>query len=362
MFRLFPLLLLLSIMSAPAETFPRKGTRLTGEQVAALARLALDGIPTEYPNKPSEVLVDDASLRTPRAMHPAFFGSFDWHSSVHGHWMLVRLLRLYPESPVAAEIETLLDKQLTPAKMRKEADYFTETKFDKAFERMYGWAWALRLAAELRAWDDPRAKRWSEAFAPLEETIVTLTKDYLPKLTWPVRTGVHPDSGFALAFTLDYARLAQDAALEKLIVERARAFYGKDRDYPAAYEPSGQDFFSSGLNEADLMRRVLPPAEFSAWLTAFLPDLAKGEAGNLLTPVEVSDVTDGHLVHLAGLNLSRAWTFTGIASALPAEDPRVPVLKDAAARHLEGGFRYVFSGHYEGEHWLATFAVYALAE
>jgi hypothetical protein len=355
-------LFLLTLMSAPADAFPKKGERLTDAQVTALARLALEGIPTEYPNKPSEVLVDDASLRTPRTMHPAFFGSFDWHSSVHGHWMLVRLLRLYPESPVAAEIETLLDRQLTPENMRKEAAYFTETKFNKAFERMYGWAWALRLATELRAWDDPRARRWSDAFTPLENTIVTLTKDYLPKLTWPVRTGVHPDTGFALAFTLDYARVAKDSDLEKLVVERARAFYGKDRDYPTAYEPSGQDFFSSGLNEADLMRRVLPPAEFAPWLTAFLPDLAKGQAGNLLTPVEVSDVTDGQLVHLAGLNLSRAWTFSGLASALPAGDPRVPILTNAAAAHLDAGFRYVFSGHYEGEHWLATFAVYALTE
>ncbi len=358
----FLLLLFLIAMTASAAPFPKKGDALTDAQVTDLARLALAGIPTEYPNKPSEVLVDDASLRTPRAMHPAFFGSFDWHSSVHGHWMLVRLLRLYPESPVAAEIEALLNKQLTPEKMRQEADYFTETKFNRAFERMYGWAWALRLAAELHAWDDPRAQRWSEAFAPLEDILVTLTKEYLPKLTWPVRTGVHPDTGFALAFTLDYARVVKDAELEKLVVERARAFYEKDRDYPTAYEPSGQDFFSSGLNEADLMRRVLPPKEFAEWLTGFLPGLAEGKAGNLLTPVEVSDVTDGHLVHLAGLNLCRAWTFSGIASALPEDDPRVAVLRSATAEHLEAGFRYVFSGHYEGEHWLATFAVYALTE
>jgi hypothetical protein len=297
----------------------------------------------------------------PRAMHPAFFGCFDWHSSVHGHWMLVRLLRLHPELSVANEIRARLAAHLTATNLAVEAAYF-ELKENKSFERMYGWAWALRLAAELRSWNDPDAEQWAPNFEPLERKLVALTKDYLPRLTYAIRTGVHPDTAFALAQILDYARTVKDAELEHLVVERARGYYLKDCDYPAEFEPSGEDFFSAGLNVADLMRRVLPPKEFSGWLERFLPHLRRGGLGAWSTPAEVSDLSDGRIVHLVGLNLSRAWTMQGVASVLPAKDRRRAILERAAKAHAEAGLKYVFSGHYEGEHWLATFAVYGLSD
>lgn len=336
---------------------PQLGERLADEQVSAFARLALKGLFQEYPNKPSNVIASEEGVRSPRAMHPVFYGCFDWHSSVHGHWMLVRLLKRYPEASIAGEIEEALDRQFRLEPMEKEAAYFEE-KGNQSFERMYGWAWALRLAAELHAWeDDERARRWAAALRPLEEKVVALTIGYLPRLTWPIRTGVHPDTAFALGQALDYARTVGDEALEQLIRERALHYYAKDRDYPASYEPSGEDFFSAGLNEADLMRRVLDADDYAEWLEAFLPSFA-----NLFTPVAVSDVTDGKLVHLAGLNLSRAWTLNGIASALGEGDARRQAIVKAAAEHTRAGLGYVFSGHYEGEHWLATFAIYTLSQ
>ena len=328
---------------------------LDDTRAAALAQLALAGIDKEFPNKPGDVLAAPEDLRTPKAMHPAFYGCFDWHSSVHGHWMLVRLLRLHPGMKSAADIRARLDAHLTAANIEAETAYF-EDKKNRGFERMYGWAWALRLAAELRSWNDPDAVRWVANFAPLENKLVTLTKDYLPRLTYPIRTGVHPDTAFALGQIHDYARTVNDAELASLIEKRARAYYVKDVAYPASYEPSGEDFFSPGLNEADLMRRVLPAEEFSRWLTSFMPSFPSAWT----TPAEVSDLSDPRIVHLVGLNLSRAWTLQGIASALPAENPLRKTLDAARQTHAAAGLRYVFSGHYEGEHWLATFAVYHL--
>lgn len=331
-------------------------------QLTKFANLALAGISREYPNKPSNVIADPQGVRSPRTMHPVFYGSFDWHSSLHGHWMLIRLLKLYPHAAIATEIRKTLNRQLTATGLQAEADYFDEP-YNASFERMYGWAWTLRLATELHLWpDDEDAQKWANNFAPLENKIVSLATAYLPKLDWPIRTGVHPDSAFALAQILDYARAKNNTALEELIVERSRAFYAKDKDYPAAYEPSGNDFFSAGLNEADLMRRVLTKSEFSTWLDAFFPDLAKGECGNLLAPVSVSDINDGHLVHLAGLNLSRAWTMGGVLTAIDGDDPRAKTLADAKTKHTTAGLKYVFSGSYEGEHWLASFAIYLLTE
>jgi len=343
------------------EKTPLPGEKLTDRQVADFARLALKGIRKEYPNKPSNVMAGPESVQSPREMHPAFYGCFDWHSSVHGHWMLLRLVKLYPEASVCKEILECLEASFTPEIMAAEAAYFRK-KHNRSFERTYGWAWALKLAAELRSWDHPRGRKWALAFRPLEEEIVRLMKGYLPRLTWPIRTGVHPDSGFALALTLDYARGVGDKALADLVKNRARVYYASDRDYPTRYEPSGEDFFSSGLNEADLMRRVLPEKEFSAWLKGFFPGLVDGDLGNLQAPTEVSDVTDGRIVHLAGLNLTRAWTLRGIARALPSGDGWVQVLEKAVETHARAGLSYVFSGHYEGEHWLASFAVYLLTD
>jgi hypothetical protein len=343
---------LASLSALAAESQP-----LNRDLASAFAQLALKGIDQEYPNKPGEVLRGPQDIMSPRAMHPAFFGSYDWHSSVHGHWLLVRLLRLFPDLPGAADVRTRLGAHLTPENITKEAAYW-DVKDNRSFERMYGWAWALRLAAELKAWDDPDGRAWAKAMAPLEARLVVLTKDYLPRLTYPVRTGVHPDTAFALGQILDYARAVGDADLERIAATRARDFYLGDRAYPINYEPSGQDFFSMGLNVADLMRRVLTAAEFSKWLDEFIPTLRAGQLGNWAKPAVVSDVTDPQIVQLAGLNLCRAWTLRGVASVLAASDPRRPALEASQQAHEAAGLKYVFSGHYEGEHWLATFAVY----
>jgi len=338
---------------------PDLQNRLTDLQVTAFAQLALAGIVREWPNKPGQVYSGPESALTPRAMHPVFYGSFDWHSAVHGHWLLVRLLKEYPNASSTTEIRRVLNQQLETQALLQEAAYF-DAKQNSGFERMYGWAWLLRLATELHAWDDADGRRWAAALRPLEQRIVVGVSDYLPRLSFPIRTGTHPDTAFALAFELDYARAVGNTKLAALILQKARDFYLADRDYPSRYEPSGEDFFSSGLNEADLMRRVLPQAEFVAWLDGFLPDATHGDLSNLGVPVHVSDPTDGRLVHLAGLDLSRAWTLHGIANALPEEDLRRQLLTDAALAHTEVGLDYVFSGFYEGDHWLASFAVYLL--
>lgn len=351
------LLSLLAMLVVPIA-FGQETTMTLG-QAEGFVKLALAGIDREFPNKTGHVTTGPEDAKTPRGMHPVFYGHFDWHSSVHGHWMLVRLLKRFPQASFAAEVRGVLKKRLTAQGLKAETDYFKQ-KENRGFERMYGWAWALRLATELHGWDDPDGRTWAANFTPLEQELTALAKAYLPKLDWPVRCGFHPESAFALAQMLDYARATGDREFESLLKERARSFYLKDREYPTAYEPSGNDFFSPGLNVADLMRRVLSADEFSTWLTHYLPRLKAGDAGNLLTPVTVSDAADGQLVHLAGLNLSRAWTMRGIASVLAEEDPRKKVLLDSAARHTTAGLLLVSSGHYEGDHWLASFAVYLL--
>ena len=332
-------------------------TPLDLTRASAFARLALHGIDREYPNKPAEVLRGPVDIMSPSAMHPAFYGCFDWHSAVHGHWLLVRLLRVCPGLPEAAEIRARLGAHLTAANLAVEAAYF-EPRENRGFERMYGWAWALRLATELKTWADPDARSWAKNLAPLEQKLVALVRDFLPRLTYPVRTGLHPDTAFALGQILDYARAVGDAGLEQLVVTRARHYFLADRNYPLNYEPSGEDFFSAGLNVADVMRRVLPPAEFSAWLDGFIPGLRTGELGAWGRPAEVSDPTDGRIIHLAGLNLNRAWNLRGVLAALAATDPRRSVRDSSLHTPAAAGLQYVFSGHYEGEHWLATFAVY----
>lgn len=344
---------------SPAASAPPEWNE---EQAARFAGMALASVVREYPNKPMHVHLGPESALRPSALHPSFYGSFDWHSAVHGHWLLVRLLREFPQAPFAAEARAVLDRHLAPERVAVETAYF-QVSDNRGFERMYGWAWLLRLSAELAAWEgDPDAARWREQLRPLEEILVARTREYLPRLTYPIRTGVHPDTGFALAQILDYARAVGDAELAALIEQRARAWYLEDRAWSFAFEPSGEDFFSSGLNEADLMRRILPPAEFSAWLNRFWPDLRRGQLGPMGEPAVVSDLTDGRIVHLVGLNLSRAWTMEGIASALPERDPRRARLLRSAAVHAEAGLAYAFSGHYGGEHWLASFAVYLLSK
>jgi hypothetical protein len=335
---------------------------LTLKQAPAsqFARLTLEVVQKEYPNKPDHVLNSEADNKGPRALHPAFFGSFDWHSSVHGHWMLVRLLRLFPELPERQQVRAVLAEHLTRRNIQAEADYFAQPNH-RSFERTYGWAWLLKLAEELHGWDDRDGRQWLRNLRPLTDVIVSGYLDFLPKQTYPIRSGVHPNTAFALCFALDYAQALDHKALRNLIDERSRSYFAKDAAIPAAWEPSGADFFSPALMEADLMRRVLPPTEFRAWFLRFLPDLARGEPKALLAPAVVTDRSDLGLVHLDGLNLSRAWCMRSIAAALAKDDPVRRVLADSAARHAEPALRFVNSGHYAGEHWLASFAVFLLS-
>ena len=271
--------------------------------------------------------------------------------------MLVRLLRLYPDLPEKKQIRAVLAEHLTADNLRAEADAFGRPNA-QSFERPYGWAWLLKLAEELHGWDDPDAREWSKNLKPLADAIRSRFLAFFPKQTYPIRAGVHPNTAFALGFALDYARAVGDKELGALVEERGRAYFGKDAAVPASWEPDGADFLSPSLEEADLMRRVLPPEEFRAWFRGFLPDLAKGEPKNLLEPAKVTDRTDPQLVHLDGLNLSRAWCMRRLAAALPADDPARKVLAKSAARHAEAALGHVASGDYAGEHWLASFAVY----
>ena len=265
--------------------------KLSREQASSFARLALIGIQKEYPNKPEHVLNSEADIQGPRALHPAFYGSFDWHSSVHSHWMLVRLMRLFPDLPESRQIRVVLAKHLTAKNLQAEADYFAQPNH-QTFERTYGWAWLLKLAEELHGWDDPEGRQWSRNLQPLVDAIVSRYLAFLPKQTYPIRSGVHPNTAFGLSFALDYARAAGHKSLADLIEKRSRFYFAADVGIPAAWEPSGADFFSPSLMEADLMRRVLPPAEFRVWLRRFLPGMARGEPKSLFTPAEVTDRTD----------------------------------------------------------------------
>jgi hypothetical protein len=274
--------------------------------------------------------------------------------------MLVRLLRQFPDMPKAKAIRVALDGHLTADKLKAEADYFARPNA-KSFERPYGWSWLLKLAEELHTWDDPDAKRWSANMRPLSDVIVTRYLDYFPKQTYPIRSGVHSSTAFGLAFAHDFAVTTKHTKLRELIEERAKTYYGRDHDAPARWEPDGADFFSPSLMEADLMRRVLPPAEFRTWFAKYLPGVAKGEPATLMTPATVTDRTDPQIVHLDGLNLSRAWCMKGIAASLPEGDGARKVLLEAADRHAVAALKHVASGDYAGEHWLASFAVYMLS-
>jgi hypothetical protein len=302
---------------------------------------------------------DADDVRAPQVVHPAFYGCYDWHSAVHAHWMLVRLLRLFPDLPEASQIRLVLNRSFTPENIQSEVKYLDEPN-RKTFERTYGWAWLLKLSEELRGWNEPDGHRWATNLEPLAQAIVKLYQDFLPRQTYPIRTGVHPNTAFGLARALDYARAAGIKDFERMLIERARFYFEKDQNYPSAWEPGGEDFFSPALMEADLMRRVMPPEEFREWFKGFLPRLSSDTS--LLKPAMVTDRTDPKLVHLDGLNLSRAWCMLGITRALRRNDHLVKALRESAQAHLQATWPEIASGHYEGEHWLATFAVYALSE
>jgi len=357
------LTLLLIVAVLPCVTFAQQAKQdqlsLTQAEASHFASLALKCIQREYPNKPDHTINDAGDVRGPRAMHGTFYGCFDWHSSVHGHWMLGRLLRLFPSLPEAREIRSALDANLSAKNIRNEVAYLNQSN-RASFERTYGWAWLLKLAEELHDWNDQDGKRWSQNLQPLADGFVEKYLSFLPKQNYPIRTGVHPNTAFGLAFALDYARAVGNQKLEALIVERSRTYYARDTNYPASWEPGGEDFFSPALMEADLMRRVMGKTEFAAWFHRFLPGVSRSQPRQLLQPAIVTDRTDPKLVHLDGLNLSRAWCMRSIAIALPRNDPARKVLARSEAAHAKAGLDHVASGNYEGEHWLASFAVYLL--
>jgi hypothetical protein len=301
-----------------------------------------------------------SDVKGPKTLHPAFYGCYDWHSSVHGHWMLIRLLKTFPAMPEAAQIRSALDANLTAENIQAEVAYMKQPN-RQSFERTYGWAWALKLVEELQTWNDADGKRWSGNLQPLAELLGKSYRTFLPKQTYPIRTGVHPNTAFGLAFALDYAKTSGDRELEALLSERSRTYFAKDVNYPGGWEPGGEDFFSAALMEADLMRRVMKPREFATWFHRFLPGVAKGNPQALLSPAIVTDRSDPKLVHLDGLNLSRAWCMRSIARALPANDPARAVLAASAAKHASAALAHVASGDYAGEHWLASFAVFLLS-
>jgi hypothetical protein len=352
--------LLVPLITIAAET---AAPAFDAKAAERFARLALACVHKEYPNKISHVLNSDADVAPPHKLTPAFCGCYDWHSSVHGHWLLVRLVRTFPDASFAAAAREALKQSLTADNLKQEAAYLRGAG-RASFERPYGLSWLLQLCAELREWDDPQAREMSANLRPLEEAAVERLKTWLPKLSNPVRIGEHDQTAFGLGLMLDYARTAGDEAFAKLVSDSARKFFLTDKNCPLAYEPSGEDFLSPCLGEADAMRRVLSQNEFAKWLKEFLPQIpvtpAQSEAPTRewLPVTHSPDPSDPKLAHLDGLNLSRAWMLEGIISALPVDDPRRFHLSAAAEEHRRAGLAAVTGQHYEGGHWLGSFAVY----
>lgn len=322
------------------------------------SHLAMDCIHKEYSNKIAHYMNSDEDLKPPRELYPAFYGCFDWHSSVHGHWLLVRLLNTHGNEVDSAAIMRLLEKSFTEDNIAGEMASYTRPRM-KSFERPYGIAWLLQLTAELRQSDHKETKQWLDHLFPLEQQAVANISEWLPKLTFPIRTGEHSQTAFAFGLMLDWARVAGDREFEALLTARVIEFYSNDIDCPLAYEPSGQDFLSPCIAEADLMRRVLTRTEFAAWLTDFFPTLVENIDMRWLVPAVVTDQSDGKLAHLDGLNISRAWMLEGIISGLPTEDMRLASLRTVVEAHRKAGLDAVLGDmHYMGSHWLGSFATY----
>lgn len=347
------------LSSLPLAAAQPKAPGLTAATSDKFAKLALACVAKEYPNKISHVINSPADIKAPHELTPAFYGCYDWHSAVHGHWLLAALARRFPTAPFAADAVAALKKNITPANIAGEVAYLNGTGRE-TFERPYGLAWLLELSAELREWHTSDGAQLSKTLYPLERAVVDRFNAWLPKLAYSIREGEHAQTAFAFGMALDYARATKDTKLEALLVSKVREFHTKDRNCPINYEPSGQDFLSPCLAEADVMRRVLPPAEFATWLTAFLPNIPKTASASWLPIGVVTDKSDGKLAHLDGLNLSRAWMLNGIAAGLPAADSRRPALAAAAKAHADSGLAAVTGEHYEGGHWLGSFATYLL--
>ncbi len=325
--------------------------------VRRFAALALECVHQEYPNKIAHVMQSDEDLAPPRELTPAFYGCFDWHSSVHGHWLLARLARLHPDAEFAGAARKALAKSLTADNMAAEADYLAG-EGRASFERPYGLAWLLCLAEELRAWESDEARQWVKNMEPLEGEAARRVAEWLPKLYYAIRTGEHSQTAFALGLILDWAEHVDNEEMVTLVKGKALQFHLEDRACPLGYEPSGQDFLSPCIAEADLMRRILPPGQFARWLDRFLPEIPTDGGAEWLPVGVVTDRADGKLAHLDGLNLSRAWMLQGILSGLPEDDPRRPALEAAADVHAKAGLASVTGEHYEGGHWLGSFATY----
>lgn len=330
---------------------------LTRELASKFANLALAHLTREYPNKLTHSLAGPEDVKSPRALHPIFYGSYDWHSCVHGYWLVLHLIERFPDLPEAARIVAVVDEHFTAANVAGERAYL-DLPHNLGFERPYGWAWLLALSAQLHSLKLSDAARWAKTFAPLTQVFVERFQTFLPKATYPLRVGTHFNMAFALALTLDFARQTSHSQLEALIVSTAERWFLHDVGCQA-WEPAGDEFLSPSLMEAELMRRVLPPAQFVDWFGRFLPDLGAKKPATLFEPVTVTDRTDGKIAHLDGLNLSRAWCQRSLARALPAQDIRRAVLFDSAERHLQSALPHV-AGDYMGEHWLGTFATLAL--
>jgi len=328
---------------------------LTPEIADTIARIALSHVAREYPNKLDHVMGGEGDAQSPRALHPIFFGSYDWHSCVHGYWLMARLYRQFPDAAFTGDVAAQFDEAITADNVAGELAYLKRPN-STGFERPYGWAWLLMLAAELKRHDSREAHRWSEILTPLAEAFSDRFKAFLPKADYPIRGGAHHNTAFALLLAAIYAEIAEDGELDALIRGKANLWYGEDRD-AQAWEPSGDDFLSGTLIEAQLMRRVLKFDAFRAWFSHFLPHLAEGRPETLFEPVEVSDRSDGKIAHLDGLNLSRAWAWRSLAPAL--DGPSAERAVTAARLHMAASLPHV-TGDYLGEHWLATYALLAL--
>lgn len=330
---------------------------LTQEGASHFASLALTCISQEFPNKTGHVQADKNDMKQPSEYHPAFYGCYDWHSSVHGHWMLVKLLKEFPNMPEADAIRKAIGNNITAQNIEIEIEYFQG--HNKSYERTYGWAWLLKLQEELYTSTDVEMQQWYKNLKPLADLIVQKYIEFLPRQTYAIRSGVHPNTAFGISLALDYAIITENKELENLLKERSTAYYGSDKNCPGEWEPSGADFISPCLMEAELMSKVLEKPAYKQWLADFFPELSDGKPTNLLHPATVSDREDMQLVHLDGLNLSRTWCMITISRHIDDVKTKEKLVQ-SAAKHLEVTLPTIANGSYAGEHWLASFAIYAL--
>ena len=342
---------------------PEQRLAILRDRAGDYVNVALTNIVREFPVNPLFIATGPGPYPTHREMHPSFYGCFDWHSCVELHWVIVRLLKLFPDDVPAEKARSTLSELLTSENIAAEIRFFSDPNH-RTIELPYGWGWLFMLQHELETWDDPDGRQWAATIQPLAQQLTETMLEWLPKLTYPVRTGLHSNTAFGLARSFTYATLLAnrgDRRLLDAIHEHARHWFLADTDYPVRYEPSGSDFLSAGLSEAELMSLVLDQAEFADWLTTFLLGLASSEPRILFYPAEVSDPTYGHIAHLHGLNLSRAAAFTKLAERLPEYDSRIKPMLTAAERHAMASLPQVAGSHYNVEHWLAAYAVLLLS-